>query len=65
MLTKKDFKMMADILNRLRKDTFANGEKAGIRAGYVSASIFEFADYFATKNPLDRKKFLAACGLKD
>jgi len=57
MLTKKDFKKIATIINDNRMS--------------IDGRIFlhfdltdELCDYLATKNPaFDREKFLAACGV--
>ena len=66
MLTKKDFKAVAEIIKRQSTPRESDDVIIAIMArniGQVYAS--ELADYFATQNPhFDRERFMAACGLK-
>jgi hypothetical protein len=58
MLTKKDFKVMAAIIDSNRIENQGKTTYINIRA------VSDLADYFATKNPeFDREKFLKACGI--
>ncbi len=62
MLTKKDFKVVAEIIkNNLpgKDNDYCDGVRAGL---YYTAN--DLADYFATQNPrFDRERFMVACGL--
>ncbi len=65
MVTKKDFKAIAEII---RKHTIRAGHPDPflVRTAKDIARIYatNLADYFATQNPrFDRQKFLNACGL--
>ncbi len=55
MLTRKDFKAVAEIINSNR----------GQGVEYTLDNIAsELADYFVTQNPqFDRERFMRACGL--
>ena len=57
MLTKKDFKAIAEIIK-----TSFDGDSA--TEFELPALAEHLADYLATKNPkFDREKFMKACGL--
>ena len=62
MVTKKDFKAMAKIINNNTHEQFCiGGNTVWLSKQYTCRDI---ADYFATQNPrFDRQKFLDACGL--
>lgn len=64
MLTKKDFKAVAEII-RKRKNRCELDRH--LQAGFgVDAIKCDLADYFATQNPrFDRDKFMQACGLTE
>lgn len=60
MVTKKDFKAIADIVKQAC-GIYDKQEVSGEIAYDISHNL---ADYFATQNPyFDRQKFLDACGL--
>lgn len=57
MLTRKDFKAVAEIIRSNRRD--------GVESTLDNAA-YELADYFATQNPrFDRSRFMQACGLAE
>ena len=65
MLTKKDFKAIAEIIVEQticpwEDDPFIIKTAKDVAHVYAKA----FADYFATQNPrFDRERFMKACGL--
>lgn len=65
MLTKKDFKAVAEIItentNEINNDNYCHYY-------FVPRNrlVMELANYFATQNPyFDRERFMQACGLED
>ncbi len=66
MVTKKDFKAIAEIIKREFTAFDATGED-DTEGKHATASIGGYlADYFATLNPrFSRQKFFKACGLGD
>ena len=73
MLTKKDFKAVAEIINAAREDDFI-GENfksscEDFDLGWDRACrgiVPRLADYFTTDNPrFDRSRFMRACGLTE
>ena len=67
MLTKKDFKVIAEIVED--NTTEIDGDCLVYNHYQViarNALVEELADYFATQNSrFDRQKYLNACGLQD
>ena len=64
MLTKKDFKAVAEII-KLQITRYHVQERYACANG-VESIAYHLADYFAMQNPrFDRERFLAACGLGD
>ena len=66
MLTKKDFKTVAEIIwNYLPMGNITAPEVSAKAILLENKVVVEkLADYFATQNPrFDRERFLAACGL--
>lgn len=62
MVTKKDFKAIAEIIKQAEIYCHDTGNYGGIANGKKIAN--DLADYFATQNPrFDRQKFLDVCGL--
>ena len=63
MLTKKDFKAVAEIIESLCDWRTTHKHPDSYYYG-VRDAVEKLADYFATQNPrFDRQKFLDACGL--
>lgn len=63
MLTKKDFKAIAEIIAKQFVDDSGNNESWIIKR-HIRKTAQQLADYFAIQNPrFDRRKFLDACGL--
>ena len=62
MVTKKDFKAIAEIIKDVQSEY--NDPNAKTQAQYAIQYIAaDLADYFTTQNPLfDRDRFLTACG---
>jgi len=74
MLTKKDFKAVADAINSVTLMAMEPGgtigtaqERVNLRDGVNITRkqiAIDLADYFATRNPrFDRERFMKACGL--
>ena len=64
MLTKKDFKAVAEIIKKAQGDGWPGYDRGYIDG--VMRTAIDLADYFATQNPrFDRKRFMKACGLGD
>jgi hypothetical protein len=64
MLTKKDFKAVAEIIERRKK--LNHGTRRTPNFLYADDLAEDLADYFATQNPrFDRERFLITCGLED
>ena len=63
MLTKKDFKAIAEIINGQRKYAkIFTGQHFAV--GMCADIAIELAHYFATQNPrFDRDRFMKACDL--
>ena len=65
MLTKKDFKAVAEIIED--NTTEIDGDCLKYNHYQVvsrNSLVMELADYFATQNPrFDRERFMKACGL--
>jgi len=60
VLTRKDYKAIADIINNERAD-FQEGEDGYAVLNIISAQL---SHYMAQDNPnFDRAKFLTACGV--
>lgn len=66
MVTKKDFKAIAEIIKNQHQQTYGNFPIADNAFNIAKTSISqELTDYFAIQNPhFDRQKFLDTCGLK-
>ena len=61
MLTKKDFKAVAEIIKDSYNYDWCGREMSKVCFNRVAK---RFANYFATQNPrFNRQKFLDACGL--
>jgi len=61
MLTKKDFKAVAEIIEQAC-GIYDDEEVCGEIASIITHNL---ADYFATQNPrFDRERFMKACGLE-
>ena len=61
MLTRKDFKAVAEIIETERDVWECKNSTARSALAQIARDL---ADYFATQNPrFDRQKFLNACGL--
>ncbi len=62
MVTKKDFKAIAEIVKSNTHEQFKFGDDTvWLSKQYTCRDL---ADYFATQNPnFDRKRFMEACGL--
>ena len=62
MLTKKDFKAIAEIIKKNTHEQFMfGGNTFWLSKQYTCRDL---ADYFATQNSrFDRQKFLDACGI--
>lgn len=64
MITKKDFKAVAEIIKREYTYFDDTGEDDVEGKQATSSIAFRLADYLATQNlRFDRQKFLDACGL--
>ena len=62
MLTKKDFKAVAEIIEKRKK--LNRGTRLTSNFLYADDLAGDLADYFATQNPrFDRERFMKACGL--
>ena len=56
-MTRKNFKLIAEVLNKTREELWPLGSKT------IDRVAEEFADALAKTNPrFDHDKFLAACG---
>ncbi len=66
MVTRKDYKAIAEIIE-VNTEKHKQQGTGSLLCDTVRKSIaLELADYFATDNPkFDRQKFLNACGLED
>ena len=66
MLTKKDFKAVAEIVTRLHPAKSKTGDfNKGENFALKNVAI-KLADYFTTQNPrFDRNRFMKACGLEN
>ena len=68
MLTKKDFKAVAEIINKHtgRSAAYFNGIHRPEVTQTVQRITDKLADYFTTQNPrFDRSRFMRACGLTE
>lgn len=62
MLTKKDFKAVAEIINKHTIEHVSYPGDEIVKHGFTN----ELADYFATQNPrFDRERFMQTCGLTE
>ena len=67
MLTKKDFKAVAEIIKNSHRafEDIDSSFYAGGRFDGAEIIADKMADYFATQNPrFDRNQFMQACGLE-
>ena len=64
MLTQKDFKAVAEIIEKRKK--LNRGTRRTPNFLYADNLAGDLADYFATQNPrFDRERFMKACGLTE
>ena len=64
MLTKKDFKAVAGIIEKRKKLNRGTGRTPDFL--YADDLAGDLADYFAIQNPrFDRSRFMKACGLTE
>lgn len=63
MLTRKDFKAVAEIIAQ-RKPSFTTSREDIGKMTACRYLAIDLADYFAAQNPrFDRSRFMQACGL--
>jgi hypothetical protein len=61
MMTRKDYKAIADVLNEQQKD-FSEHDDGRMLLAIIASRL---SQYMAQDNPrFDRSKFLTACGVK-
>ena len=64
MLTKKDFKAVAEIITIVIGDGFDETDYDNGWQDAIEDTAKHLADYFATQNPrFDRDRFMRVCGL--
>ena len=66
MLTKKDFKAVAEIIaDNLPQDKISRNDYLSGKKDALDWTANDLADYFITQNPqFDRDQFIQACGLE-
>ncbi len=66
MLTKKDFKAVAEIIANYIDPACVCSEELCFDCQQTERIALDLARYFATQNPrFDRERFMKACGLGD